>query len=112
MCELPAQKLIGSLFSLRWNNSFSLHPPPDLDLSVSPSGTVQKNQGDTLEVTVETNTSGVPQVSWTKVRGMGRATGKAAILFSSDPGQQKGLTDCHTRQHLKNNHFSSRTTRS
>ncbi|XP_031428508.1 CD166 antigen homolog A isoform X2 [Clupea harengus] len=37
-----------------------------LDLSVSPSGTVQKNQGDSLEVTVETNTSGVPQVSWTK----------------------------------------------
>ncbi|XP_063059010.1 CD166 antigen homolog A isoform X2 [Engraulis encrasicolus] len=40
-----------------------------LDLSLSPSGTVLKNVGDTLVVDVQKNASGVPQVSWTKNNG-------------------------------------------
>ncbi|KAL2095407.1 hypothetical protein ACEWY4_010126 [Coilia grayii] len=40
-----------------------------LDLSLSPSGMVLKNVGDTLVVDVQKNTSGDAQVSWTKNNG-------------------------------------------
>ncbi|KAJ3589540.1 hypothetical protein NHX12_010385 [Muraenolepis orangiensis] len=38
----------------------------DLDLSISPTGTVLKEMGDTLVVTMQKNTSGDAKVSWTK----------------------------------------------
>lgn len=50
--------------------SFSSSPPPDLDLSVSPTGRILKNVGETLEMTVEKNASSEIHVTWTKVRRM------------------------------------------
>lgn len=43
----------------------------DLDLSLSPTGKVVKQVGDSLPVTMEKTASGDVTVSWTKVRGCG-----------------------------------------
>lgn len=41
---------------------------PDLDLSLSPTGEVVKNVGETLSVKIEKSTSGDAKELWKKVR--------------------------------------------
>lgn len=44
-----------------------LSSPADLDMTLSPSGKVIKSAGESLDLTLQTDASGEPKVSWTKV---------------------------------------------